>query len=132
MSEKIRIKNIKTIEDCDGRYGPQKKICFTDYSDRYISGWIPANKFEETHWIEECEIELEIIQNGKYLNFKLPKEEKDAGAKKPAPDVWAAINSIKKRLDALENKRSASAPIAVDTVAVAKDVLGIDDESIPF
>ena len=72
MIQKTRINQILKIEDTEGQYGPQKRIMFKDDQGRSISGWVPLDRYNPQEWKEGFLLELDVAQNGKYLNFKLP------------------------------------------------------------
>jgi len=70
-----KTKDGKPLETKDGR--PYKKISFKVKEEvlgtvgKYINGFY---RDEMEHWDDGTEIEVEVVQNGEYLNFELPKK----------------------------------------------------------
>lgn len=99
----ITIKEIISIEDAEGRYGPQKLIKFRDPSGKIISGWVGADKFKESEWQPGKILDLEVFQNGDYWNFKLPKK-----ADKEKDEIMKALREIYKKLQDIEARLPGS------------------------
>lgn len=67
------------------------KIQTQEHGERWISGFAsPENK----DWKTGDTIEIEVIENGKYLNYKL-------GGRKPSK-TWDKINELDERLSKVE------------------------------
>ncbi len=99
---KVKIAEIKTIEDTEGKYGPQKRIVFREAmegGDRTVSGWVPLKSFNSDEWKEGSSLELEISQNGKYWNFKLPTKQDQV-----KNEVMDALRELYKKLNQLEDQ----------------------------
>lgn len=99
---KTHISQIVKIEDVEGKFGPQKKISFKDENDRMISGWIPAKDYDAKVWAVGRSPELEIVQNGKWWNFKLPS--KKAQVAQASEDVLKGLREIFREIKNLEAK----------------------------
>ncbi len=64
------ISAITKIVDVQGQYGPQKQIFLKDNQGRSMAGFVKAEKFNPQEWQPGMSIEAEVVQNGKYTNFK--------------------------------------------------------------
>ena len=148
MLEKIRISHAE-IEDQDGQYGPQKRIKIKDQNGRIVSGWVADIKFKAEEWVIGRTIELEVAQNGKYWNFKLPNKqdqklaaatsEIEAKVEAKHNESMAALRQIyalcKARFDAIE-KVLSHLPKDEDELGPVKTILGAmpvsDADECPF
>lgn len=82
----------KNGEPLVGQFGPYYKIGLqtAEYPTKYINGF---NK-TELPWKAGDEVEIDLIEKGEYLNFKLPKKEDLA---------VAGIEELTKRVKKLED-----------------------------
>ena len=101
--ETITIKTINSIEDAPGKFGPQKKIVFVDSRGRTISGWIPLESFDYARWVAGGSLEMEIAQNGKYTNFKLPSK-KQAQEATNHSEIMGALRMLYKEVQAISRR----------------------------
>ena len=99
---KTHISQIVKIEDTEGKYGPQKRITFKDENGRTISGWVPLKDFDQSVWTVGSSPDLEISQNGKYWNFKLPKKKEVPQSNE---EVMKALREIYKKLTLIETNQ---------------------------
>lgn len=106
--EKITITAIKGIEDTVGTYGPQKRIQFKDQNERWLSGWVPENKFDSTAWVVGKTIELDVEQKGRFWNFKVvgkKAQESQVQAQHTADEhkaVMEALRMVYSKLNGIE------------------------------
>lgn len=117
---KVRLNALK-IEDTQGNYGPQKKIRFKqimDEGDRWVSGWVPENKFNANDWQEGKEVDIIITQKGDFWNFSLPNKTTAAVAAIEAKssaqheEIMKALREIFKKLNTMSGVvESITAPL---------------------
>ncbi len=98
--QEITIKEIKSVKDEEGKYGPQKKIWFEDVEGRSISGWVAERLYNASEWHDGATIPMVITQNGQYTNFKIPS--RAGGGGQSNQDVMEAMRKIYKRIEDLE------------------------------
>jgi hypothetical protein len=121
------------IEDCEGQYGPQKKIVIKQSlpeGERWISGWVSLKDFKAEKWTGGITVELDVFQKGKFWNFKLPSKDaaKDGAVNAKLDEILEKVNAISRRLDSLGGeilfKKEDAAP--------GPNPPPIDDDDIPF
>lgn len=104
---KVKLAEVK-ITDTTGQYGPQKKISVRESlenGDRWLSGWIPADKFDPAVWVAGKVLELDVFKSkdGKYWNFKLVSG-KARENHTLHEEVMGALRLIFKKLTEIEKK----------------------------
>lgn len=109
----VTINKIIKCEDDEGQFGPQKRIVFKDSGGQTISGWVAIKEYDPSQWKAGCQVNIEVKQNGKYLNFKLLKKEKKATGEEAVPEsIIVALRHIYKTLcevkDLLTHNKSSS------------------------
>lgn len=105
---KVKIAEVKSITDEDGKFGPQKKIVIRETlenGDRWLSGWVPAPQFDSTAWMAGKVLELDVFKSkdGKYWNFKLVSG-KARENHTLHEEVMGALRMIFKKIGELEKK----------------------------
>ena len=127
---KVRLNALK-IEDTEGQYGPQKKVNFKQIlpeGERWVSGWIPSNKFNESDWQNGKEIDLTITQKGKFWNCSIPNktslaiEAVEAKSSAQHDEIMNALREIFKKLNAM------SGVVESVQTTIAKPISEYDDE----
>lgn len=133
---KITITAIRKIEDQVGKFGPQKRIEFTDENGRNISGWVSEKAFRSEEWVVGKSIDAEVYQNGKYWNFKLLTKQAAAQAESKEEILNALrsmyvrinerFNALEKRLDVLQSKNSLT-PMGDESFDFGNNVSPFED-----
>lgn len=105
---KLKVASL-TVEDAAGKYGPQKKIIFTEDNGRRISGWIAEKAYNADEWkIGTSTPEIEVAQNGNFWNFKLPSNSPAAKATQQttqaSAQILALLTEVNERLKVLEKR----------------------------
>lgn len=92
----VTLTRVYTSEEKTGKTGKpyrQLNIQTEQHGEKWISGFQnQANK----NWKAGDTVEVEIVENGKYLNYKLPQ------SKLPSK-TWDKINELEKRLSKVES-----------------------------
>ncbi len=108
----VRITAIKSIEQVAGNYGQQMKITVKDESDKFVSGWIPLERYNADDWQVGKSVDVTVEQ--KYYtakdgsqkqvwNFKLPsKKQAIQPPAKSNEEVMNALREIFKVLKKIE------------------------------
>lgn len=108
----VRITAIKSIEQVTGNYGPQMKITVKDESDKFVSGWIPLDRYNAADWQVGKTVDV-VVEQKSYTakdgtaktawNFKLPSKKAQAPVTSSSnEEVMNALREIYKVLKKIE------------------------------
>jgi len=122
MLQNVKIAVVGKVEDVSGKFGPQKKISIKqslEGGDRWLSGFVDVKSaalFEQGKTLE-----LEVWENGKYWNFKLPSQ-KAKEAAKSTNEVMDALRKIYAKLQDIERR--------LPPASKTEEILSVFDEEL--
>ena len=116
----MKDKNGNPLKTKDGRPYERVAIKTTQYGDKYISGFGGKGNLE---WKEGDEVQIEISENGEYLNFDMPK------ASSASPELLVKINQILENTITIINKLEEAGGPPSGLFGVVEPV---KDEGVPF
>lgn len=110
---KVKIAEVKSIQDQTGKSGPQKRIVIREALEngyRTISGWVALKDFDPSVWVSGKCLELDVFKSkdGKFWNFKTVSG-KARENHEHHEEVMGALRLIFKKLNQIEVKLTTSA-----------------------
>lgn len=101
ISRFVNDKNGKQLVSKDGKPYERVNICTDKHGDKWLSGF--GSSATKT-WAVGDVVEIEVIQNGEYINFKTPKIEVINSNK--TKELEVRILSLEERVSALESAKT--------------------------